>query len=166
MNASDRLSPHLTFGEAVTTEHVEFLELQQNPPADILANLARFAAGLFESSRAIIGRPWHVNSMYRCPELNAALPGRSKTSQHMRGLAGDLLPIRLPLMDAFEKLRKAVLDGSLPADQLIWEYGRWIHLGDSIEGSAGPRRQVMMIFEPGEYLPFDRADPRLPPSSG
>ncbi len=165
MNLEDHLSPHLTFGEAVTTDHVEFAEKQDNPPPDILGNMRRFANGLFEQSRSVVGCAWHVNSMYRCPELNAVLHGHSKTSQHMLGLAADLRPLGTSLLAAFDKLRLAVLGGTLPADQLIWEYGRWVHLGDVLPALAavrGPRRQILMIFEPDKYLPFDPADARLP----
>ena len=36
-------------------------------------------------------------------------------------------------------------------DQLIHEYGRWVHLGLAPEGVT-PRLQALTIFTPGKYL--------------
>ena len=150
----EKVSLHLTWGETTTTDHLEFMDAQHDLCPAIVNNITRFANGLFEEAREVVG-PLHVNSLYRCPALNAVLPGHAKFSRHMDGLAADLVPLDMPMLDAY----KALLKSRVAYDQLIWEYGRWIHLGDVVSGH--PRGQALMIFNPGEYLTFDPNDRRL-----
>jgi hypothetical protein len=65
-----------------------------------------------------------VSSGYRCKELNVAIGG-AKTSRHMTGLAVDFTVPRYgnPLTVA-----KAIRDSGIPYNQLIHEYGKWVHL--------------------------------------
>jgi hypothetical protein len=99
--------------------------------------------------------PLRVTSCYRCPGLNYVIGG-SKTSRHMMGLAGDLLPVTMRLQDAYRR----VVESAIPYDQAIFEFSRWLHLGAAIHGQE-PRRQALMIFEAGQYEPFNAADPRF-----
>ena len=73
-----------------------------------------------------------ISSGYRSPALNAATPGSSKTSQHMRGEAADLDQDSqgngVTNRQVFEYIRD-----HLPFDQLIWEHGTdenpaWVHV--------------------------------------
>ncbi len=153
--AGARVSPHFTFAELVTTEHVEFLEEQEAAPAQVRANLVRLAIDLLEPARALVG-PLRVNSGYRCPALNAALPGHSKTSRHMDGLAADVFPLEMDLRDAFERLAQS----GLAFDQLIFEFSRWIHVGAALHGQE-PRLQRLAIYEPARYERWDPSDPRF-----
>jgi hypothetical protein len=51
--------------------------------------------------------------------------------------------------------------GALPdVDQVILEYGRWIHVQAALS-SAPPRHVCLMTFEGGSYSAFDPADPRV-----
>src|SRR5574341_916111 len=138
-----RVSPHFTFAELTVTEHRDVLDEQADPPVQVRANLVRLAADLLEPARALVG-PLHVNSGYRSPALNAAIPGSSKTSRHMDGLAADVYPLEMDLRDAYDRLAQS----GLPFDQLIWEYGRWIHIGGALHGQE-PRLQRFAIFKPG-----------------
>jgi zinc D-Ala-D-Ala carboxypeptidase len=147
-------SPHFSFAELTVTDHREFLEEQDKAPAQVCANLVRLATDLLEPARALVG-PLHVNSGYRCPALNAAIGG-SKTSAHMDGLAADVFPLEMDLREAYERLAQS----GLPFDQLIFEFGRWIHIGAPRHGQE-PRLQRLAIYEPGKYLTWDSADPRF-----
>ncbi len=149
------VSPHFTFAELTVTEHRDVLTEQADPPAQVRANLVRLAVDLLEPVRALVGR-LHVNSGYRSPALNAAIPGSSKTSRHMDGLAADVFPLDLDLRSAYERLAQS----GLPFDQLIWEYGRWIHVGAGLHGVA-PRLQRLAIFTPGAYEKWNPTDPRF-----
>lgn len=149
-----RVSEHFTFAELTITEHRDFLDEQAEAPAQVRANLVRLAVDLLEPARLMVG-PLRVNSGYRCPGLNRAIGG-ALTSAHMDGLAADVVPVRMPLGDAYE----LILQSSLPWDQLILEWGRWIHLGAALHGHE-PRRQPLMIFAPGKYEPYVASDPRV-----
>jgi hypothetical protein len=130
------------------------LRQQADPPAQVRANLVRLAVDLLEPARALVG-PLRVNSGYRCPRLNAAIGG-SRTSRHMDGLAADVFPLEMDLADAFERLAQS----GLPVDQLIYEFGRWIHVGAAAHGEE-PRVERLAIYEPGRYERWSPTDPRF-----
>ncbi len=148
------VSPHFSFAELSTTQHREFLQDQANPPAHVRANLTRLAIDLLEPARALVG-PLHVSSGYRCPGLNWAIGG-SHTSYHMLGLAADVVPVEMALPQAMDVL----VDSGLPFDQLLFEFGRWLHLAAPRHG-ATPRGQCFAVFVPGVYELWKPDDPRI-----
>jgi len=158
MDLRAHVSPHYLWGEMLRTDSRDpvILAAQEDPPDAIRVNVSFLARELLEPDvRAVVGRT-RVNSCYRCPPLNAAIGG-AKTSLHMLGLAADLVPLDMPLVEAYEAIvarRPALLD------QLILEFGRWIHVGAPRPGTAA-RRQLLMIFDAGHYLPWNPADPRV-----
>lgn len=152
-----RISEHLSWAEATVTQQDRDPDIrlaQDNPPASVKLNLQRIAVDLFEPIRAEVG-PLRVTSGYRCPKLNLLIGG-SKTSAHMFGLALDLIPVRMSVTEAYKRIAK--LD--IPIDQLIWELGRWIHVGGSEHGKH-PRGQRLAMFAPGRYEVFNENDPRI-----
>lgn len=149
-----RVSPHFSFAELTVTEHRDFLDEQADAPPQVRANLVRLAVDLLEPARAIVG-PLRVNSGYRCPGLNAAIGG-SRTSAHMDGLAADVFPLDMDLRDAFERLAQS----GIAFDQLIFEFGRWIHIGAPHHGHE-PRLQRLAIYEAGRFERWTPADPRF-----
>lgn len=155
--AGAHVSEHLSWAEATTTQHrdPEILREQKNPPPPIRMNLVRAAADVFEPARALVGS-LIVTSAYRCPALNAAIKG-AKTSRHMDGLAFDVIPKALEPHDAFVRLAQS----GIAFDQLIWEYGEWIHLGGTAHGQE-PRRQILAYYTHGEKsVPWRPSDPRF-----
>lgn len=87
----------------------------------------------------MLGVPLHINSGYRCPAVNAAVGGKI-ASAHMDGRAADFVPVGMYLREAFDKIKAS----DLPFDQLIVEYGTWIHVAIARQG-VDPRRQVLEI---------------------
>jgi hypothetical protein len=111
-----------------------------NVPADheVLANLHVLARGL-ERVREAVGRPVIVTSGYRSPKVNAGIGG-SKTSAHMRGLAAD---IKVQGMTALELANEiAVHRREIDYDQLIEEFGAWVHIAFA-DAESDPRGQVL-----------------------
>jgi hypothetical protein len=158
LNLRELVSPHFSWSELTTTQNRDpgIVVMQENPPELIRTNLLRLARTLLEPAHDLVGR-LQVNSGYRCAQLNAALPGSSKTSAHMLGLAADLVPLEQGLVEAFE----AIAAAHLPAlDQLIFEFGRWAHLGAAPLGRA-PRGQLLMIFTGGKYELWNPQDERV-----
>ncbi len=149
------VSPHFTFEELTRTEHRDFFDEQADAPPQVRANLVRLAVDVLEPARAIVG-PLRVNSGYRCRGLNAAIGG-SRTSGHMDGLAADVVPLAMTLGEAYRLLAQS----SLPIDQLILEFGRWLHIGAASHAHE-PRLQRLVIFEAGRgYEKWIPGDPRV-----
>lgn len=126
------------------------------PPPAAEANLERLCRDYLEPLRDHFG-PIRVTSGYRSPELNAAIGG-SRSSAHCQGRAGDLqvLDPAVALREVVEWVTRSRLD----YDQVIYEFGAWVHFGIAAEGNR-PRRQALMIFKGSGYLLYDPADPRV-----
>jgi len=70
-----------------------------------------------------------LSSVFRSPEVNESLPGASKTSRHMQGLAADILPgAPFSVESASRAIATAARQGKLgPVRTIIWEPG-WVHV--------------------------------------
>lgn len=151
------LSPHFTRREMTGSETATRLEIDNTPPPTAEHNLARLCNDYLEPIRAWAG-PLRISSGYRCPELNRAIGG-SVTSAHMDGRAADFEPLSPEL-----SLRRVVFwlvnESGLDFDQVIYEFGAWVHIGIAQLGQK-PRREALIIFHGGGYLPFDPRDPRV-----
>lgn len=79
------------------------------------------------------GKPLHINSGYRCPELNAYVGGVA-TSQHTKGEAAD---IKADDPFALASCAKAL---GIPFDQMIL-YPTFVHFSHRLEGKQ--RGQVL-----------------------
>jgi zinc D-Ala-D-Ala carboxypeptidase len=151
------ITEHFQVGELFGTQHrePEIVAAQENPPDQIRVNVSWFCRSLLEPVRAVVG-PLRISSGYRCPLLNAVIGG-SQTSAHLAGRAADCNPRDLDLVDAYESLATANL---WALDQLILEFGRWIHVGAAAPGQR-VRHELLMIWDPGKYLPWDPSDERV-----
>ena len=79
------------------------------------------------------GKPLHVNSGYRCPELNA-LVGGVPTSQHVKGEAADIAT------DTPAELARLAMKLGLPFDQVIL-YPTFVHFSHKLNGEQ--RGQIL-----------------------
>lgn len=135
-----QLSPHFSLEELIASQNAARLGIPNTPDSDALANLRALASSL-EKIRTLLGCVVIVTSGFRSPALNAATPGSSKTSMHMRGLAADVI---CPQFGAPYDVCKAIVGSTIQFDQVIFEYGQWCHFG-----LAAPftmvRQQVLTI---------------------
>lgn len=138
-----RLSPHLTLLEVMRTS-------QPHPnvpgPAE-LWELMVLARRCFEPFRSLVG-PLRVTSGYRSPEVNAAVGG-AQNSQHARGQAVDVAPLRMDARHAFEALERS----AVPVDQAILYHpsrGGHIHVSHRADGKN--RRQFLYAPAEGGYV--------------
>lgn len=53
-------------------------------------NLIALVDAVLDPVREMYGKPIHVSSGFRCPQINGSLPNSSKKSQHMSGEAADI----------------------------------------------------------------------------
>jgi hypothetical protein len=137
------LSPNFTLEELIASEVAQRKGLDNTPNATEVANLVR-TAELLEKVRALLGKPILVNSAFRSKSVNDAV-GSKDTSQHRIGCAAD---IRVPGMTPKEVVR-ACIDGGIPFDQIIEEFGSWTHISVPNTKEQQPRRQALIIDRNG-----------------
>ncbi len=123
-----------------------------NQPDDRQLKNMIVAATRLQLLRDRLGEPIKVTSWLRTKELNAIIPGSSKTSAHMDGYAIDC---HIDGMDPYRLCKFAhdyLTDANIPFDQIIHEYGSWMHISFDPKG----REQTLTIFkniQGKSYLP-------------
>jgi hypothetical protein len=118
--------------------------IDNDPTDQQLVELTR-TCQMLELVRALFGQPILISSGYRCEALNEECGG-SENSQHCLGQAADFTsPAAGTPREICERI---VADGMIPFDQLILEYGDWVHISQPGIGNQ-PRRQVLTIDETG-----------------
>lgn len=137
------LSEHFTLDEATYSETAVRLGISNQPSPQQLENMKKAAAGL-EQLRAVSG-PLRINSWLRLPDVNVAVGG-SKISSHMDGWAIDVSSSSLTPIQLCHKVEEL----GIKFDQMIHEYGRWMHISFAPE----MRQQKLTIFRPeNKYKP-------------
>ena len=116
------LSPHFTLQELTASDTAAKLNINNSPPVTVLANLSVLAAGL-EQIRSLLGYPIHVNSGFRCVELNKAVGG-VPDSAHLSGFAADIV---CPQFGTPLDIVKKISLSDLIWDEMIQE-GNWCHI--------------------------------------
>lgn len=130
------LSPHFTLDELTASETAARRGIDNDPPPGVVERLKHTAIGL-EAIRTRLGAPLHVSSGYRSPALNAAVGG-SRNSAHVDGDAVDFI---CPRFGSPNVIVSALRDAGIPFDQLIEEFGRWVH----VSFAPAMRGQVLRI---------------------
>lgn len=96
-----------------------------NIPQDyiIYENLMRIVVDILQPLRNYYKKPIRIHSGYRSQLLNEEIGG-AKNSQHQYGMAVDFTVDKEPITSVIKKIDEM----GLPYDQLINEYGKWIHI--------------------------------------
>ena len=116
---------HFTIQELCRSDTARRLGIHNMPPASAVKALNELVDHVLDPLREAWGGPIHVNSGYRCPELNKAVGG-TPYSQHQRGEAAD---ITVGSRSGNRRLLALIKRLDLPVDQCIDEKGcRWIHV--------------------------------------
>jgi hypothetical protein len=135
-----QLSPHFTLEELTFSSTAERLGLSNVPNAAQMANLTALANEQLEQVRTLWNCIVHVDSGLRVTAVNKAVGGATN-SQHRDGNAADLIPkSKLTIKQAYE----LILNSTIPFDQLIYEFGTWVHISRAPTGQK-PRHQALMI---------------------
>ena len=123
------ISKHISYKEGTYSITAIRKGIDNTPNNDQLLKMVSVAEEVFEPLRAYVGGPIKINSFFRCPELNTAIGGSSK-SQHCKGQAIDI-------DDTFGRMTNAemynFIKDNLEFDQIIWEFGDddnpdWVHV--------------------------------------
>lgn len=136
------LTPHFALEELIATQH---RRIDNTPPPDVVERL-RQTALLLEQVRMRLGVPIIVSSGYRCAALNAAVGG-VPGSQHLTGQAVDFIA---PGFGPPTTVMSALVDSGIEYDQLIVEYGRWVHISWAPQG----RRHQALVIDGTGTRPF------------
>lgn len=136
------LTDHFTLEELTHSQTAARLGLDNEPPPAVVDALTRTAHGL-EMVRVLLQAPILVSSGYRSPLVNRAVGGAAN-SQHILGEAADFTA---PGFGPPEMIVRAIMRSTrpIPYDQLIVEFGRWVH----ISFSRSPRHQALVIDHAG-----------------
>ena len=123
------ISEHVSYKEGVYSTTAMRREIDNTPNDEQLDNMETIAEKVFEPLREWVGGAIKINSFFRCPELNKAIGGSSK-SQHCQGQAIDI-------DDTYKVVANSdmynYIKNNLDFDQLIWEFGdddnpNWVHV--------------------------------------
>lgn len=133
------VSKHFSLKEVTITNTGIDNSIQDEDLPNIL-----FTAEQMEKVReALGGYPVLINSWYRNKQVNTAVGG-VENSAHRKGFAVDF---RCPGFGDITKVCQAIIASGIQFDQLIWEYGRWVH----ISFAPRMRQQVLHIKKAGNY---------------
>lgn len=138
MGARTRLSHNFYLDEFTRSDAAEAhgITIIVEPGSEIERNIQRLVDTVLQPLRDALG-PVTITSGYRPPRVNGLIGG-SSTSQHKYGLAADIdVHGHTPLQVA-EWIRDNI-DGY---DQLIHEFGRWVHVSVPPDNSS-PRSECL-----------------------
>ena len=121
------MTEHFKLEEFIRSSTAQQLGIDNTPSEEVILNLRNLCEKVLEPLRQWYGKPISISSGYRCPALNRAVGGVTK-SQHLKGEAAD---IRLPSIAIGRKMLEYIVF-HLPYDQVIWEHNTdglyWIHV--------------------------------------
>lgn len=111
------LTEHFTLEEMMASRTADARGIENRITAAEVNNLQRLCRDVLEPLRQHFGKPIHINSGFRCKELNAAVKGAAR-SYHLQGRAADI---------PWNKAHFDYIKYNLPHVELINE-GGWIHV--------------------------------------
>ena len=126
---NEKLSENFTLEEFTRSDKAKELGITNEPGEKELAALRVLVSRTIQPLRDKLGVPIHVNSGYRCPELNKAVGG-VPTSQHQKGEAADL-SIDGKAADILEALENS----NIPFDQaILYRKQNFLHVSLKLDG--------------------------------
>ena len=142
-----KLSKNFTLEEFIRSNTAERMGIDNVPKnEEVIKNLRNLCLEVLQPLRDYVGAPVHINSGYRCPELNEAVGG-VKNSQHCRGEACDIR-IASPKQG---REWAAWIEDNCRFDQMLLERNKngagWLHV--SCKRDAEANRQVFSRMDVG-----------------
>lgn len=112
-----KLTEHFTLEEMMHSNTADARGIENRITASEVNNLQQLCIKVLEPLRQHFGKPIHINSGFRCKEVNAAVKG-APHSYHLQGRAADI---------PWNKQYFDYIKNNLPHVELINE-GGWIHV--------------------------------------
>lgn len=141
-----KLTEHFTLEEMTASGLAARRGLDNTPPPSVVQNLHALAEKM-EEARRVLGHPVLVTSGFRSLAVNRVL-GSKDTSAHVQGLAADFI---CPSFGSPLEVAEELAANGVKFDQLINEFGQWVHLG--MKAAYSDWR--------GELLTIDRTGARV-----
>ena len=138
------LTPHFTLEELCSSETAERYGIDNTPPEEVRNNLRLLALSLEKVRTLLGGKPIHVTSAYRNPEVNRII-GSKPTSDHIQGLAADFV---CPTFGGPDYVVRTIMASDLPYKQVIREFDRWTHFSIPAEEEEA-KREALIIDKTG-----------------
>lgn len=140
-----KLSKNFTLEEFISSSTAERMGIDNVPKdEEVIKNLRNLCLETLQPLRDHVGAPVHINSGYRCKELNEAVGG-VKNSQHCRGEACDIR-IASPKQG---REWAAWIEDNCRFDQMLLERNKngavWLHV--SCKRDAEANRQVFKVLK-------------------
>ena len=133
----DKITKNFTLEEFTRSETAERMGIKNVPGNREKLALVNLCAKLLQPLRDIYGKPIHINSGYRCPELNKAVGGEAN-SQHQFGFAADL-----SIDGKARELLELIEENHLPFDQaILYRKRNLLHVSLKLEGEQ--REQIII----------------------
>jgi hypothetical protein len=117
-----KLSDNFFLNEFTISQEAERHGYRNEPNEKQIENLKMLCVNVLQPLREIIEVPIYINSGFRSFDVNAAVGGKFN-SQHLEGKAADYIVPSMNLVVVFN-----IILQKLPFDQLIYEFGKWIHV--------------------------------------
>ena len=134
------ISKYISYQEATISQTAIRKGIKNDPGDNELLAMQLVGIRVFDVIREHFKTPLRVSSFYRSPELNSAIGGSSRTSQHVKGQAIDI-------QGTGKVTNKMIFDyikENLDFDQLINEYNySWVHV--SYVSKEKNRKQILKI---------------------
>lgn len=126
---NEKLSENFTLEEFTRSDKAKELGITNEPGDKELAALRVLVSRTIQPLRDKLGVPIHVNSGYRCPELNKAVGG-VPTSQHQKGEAADL-----SIDGKANDILEALENNNIPFDQaILYRRQNFLHVSLKLDG--------------------------------
>ena len=140
-----KLSKNFTLEELIRSNTAERMGIDNVPKDEkVVENLRSLCLEVLQPLRDYVGAPVHINSGYRCLELNMAVGG-VKNSQHCRGEAADIR-IASPKQG---REWAAWIEDNCRFDQMLLERNKngavWLHV--SCKRDASKNRQSFKMLK-------------------
>jgi zinc D-Ala-D-Ala carboxypeptidase len=146
------LTEHFTLEELYASRTAAIERIDNYPPPAAINSLRRLC-GVLEYVRTLFNAPVIVSSGYRCAELNKLVKGAPR-SAHLLGCAADFtVPSFGDALTVAKRISQTTWLMEY-VDQLIYEYGSWVHLAVPPLGSR-PAHQLLTVgaHTHGKYVP-------------
>lgn len=135
------MGKYFTVAEMVKSETADRRGIDNCLPKALICNVNGLIDNVLDPLREAYGKPITVTSGYRCETLNKAVRG-SKTSEHMKGMAADIVGTPNTIAEN-KKLFNLVQELGLPFTQLIDEKNfSWVHVSYD---SCNVKKQVLKL---------------------
>lgn len=138
---NEQLTTNFTLSEMCASITAEILHIDNLPSVECIENLRKLCSEVLQPTRDKWGKPMHINSGYRSPDLNKAVGG-AKNSYHLKGQAAD---ISISNTKEGMQLAALLLQSDLCDMVIIEKHHKryWVH----VQWSMAPRHKLITNYE-------------------